>query len=487
MLLPTSRPQRVRRTVAHPVRDTYPASLPGDKLAPGFAITWLPPGQATISLGHGEPTVTAYGGCLTSRGLLDQILVSDSDTSASRLVRAHEALHAHYTTANHPSHTVWRGVSKAASGTVRDVFLHVFTSLHSQAYAKEDLAKGAAEVVVEFVVLFHKFYENLREQGIEFQSLPYETRVSAGVEIFRSLGLCEIPIVAQRVHTQLDTLALPLVPAYDPDKTAGERLTEFFEQVLGFAAGLPDLEISYDKFLGRIRGMYYKRAAQAFDWLFPPDVAPEEKHKYDPKTKSGKIQPFDPSTYTVQERRLPLTERTARIAQRRFTDSAPRLHVPALPTALATGNASRLFYRRVRRPLGGTVLIDASGSMNLSAEKLAKLSELAPAASIYAYSGTDYKTGVRVTLAENGYRAASSEVNELNMPDGNCIDRYCLHKLLKSPGPRTFITDGGFCGADSDDEGAAISELDSAVRSGEVRWYPTVEAALRDWAFYGPG
>lgn len=89
---------------------------------------------------------------------------------------------------------------------------------------------------------------------------------------------------------------------------------------------------------------------------------------------------------------------------------------------------------------GGTILIDASGSMdehcNMDAIRAAL--EILPASTIATYSGQGFRGSLRI-LAHGGKRAVAD--GEWNGCD-NLVDGPALQWLARQPGPRIWLSDG---------------------------------------------
>ena len=127
----------------------------------------------------------------------------------------------------------------------------------------------------------------------------------------------------------------------------------------------------------------------------------------------------------------------------------------------------KIFYRS-RRVLGGTVLVDVSGSMGLSAEAIMEILGLMPAATIAMYSGSG-SSGDLVIVAENGKMTDQRNIDMLRRY-GNIIDGPALDWLGKQPGPRIWVSDGQATGTGDDfAEGLRIECFNKQVRHGIVR------------------
>ncbi|MCZ6784109.1 MAG: hypothetical protein O7G30_12455 [Proteobacteria bacterium] len=138
----------------------------------------------------------------------------------------------------------------------------------------------------------------------------------------------------------------------------------------------------------------------------------------------------------------------------------------------------RVFRRRVHRGKGGgSVLIDASGSMSLDAADIDRIIAGAPSATLVAlYSGTGDRGELRVVVRE-GRRAG---VEALTPPGaGNIVDLPALEWLARQPAPRVWISDGGVTGCD-DRSSDTVSRGCKSVcrRAGIVRVRSAEQAAM---------
>lgn len=144
----------------------------------------------------------------------------------------------------------------------------------------------------------------------------------------------------------------------------------------------------------------------------------------------------------------------ASIGERRATMGS-RMYRPALRRPLLP---QRLFIRRTPQEPGGTILIDASGSMG-DFSYIEKWAKRAPFGTIAYYAG-DGDNGWLWIYARDGRCA-----KELEEPPsrGNTVDGPAMTWLMNQPGPRIFVTDRGFCDAqDSDAQVARLAQLEGA-------------------------
>lgn len=104
--------------------------------------------------------------------------------------------------------------------------------------------------------------------------------------------------------------------------------------------------------------------------------------------------------------------------------------------------------RRVfaRRPTGrgGTVLVDVSGSMQLTQSDLRRMLLAAPAGTVAIYAGDDRGRGVLRIVAQRGSRVPDALLGGLGAL--NVIDGPALEWLAGEPAPRVWVSDGRVTG-----------------------------------------
>lgn len=150
--------------------------------------------------------------------------------------------------------------------------------------------------------------------------------------------------------------------------------------------------------------------------------------------------------------------------------SGYRMRSNRLVNAYITGNASGLFFRKAPVKPAGTILFDGSGSMHWDDEMLKAICRKAPSAQI-AYYSTYGENGQRygslVIYAKDGKRYAGNDIPYRD--NGNGVDKQALEWLLRQPGPRTIVTDMGFCGGQQGQHIAAHAICASAVANKQLR------------------
>ena len=113
-------------------------------------------------------------------------------------------------------------------------------------------------------------------------------------------------------------------------------------------------------------------------------------------------------------------------------------------------------FRHTRRGKGGSVLIDASGSMSLGSDDIQKILNAAPGCVVAVYSGNTHDGVLRV-LAQDGRQV---DPGHIGAPAGgaNVVDGPALRWLSKQPKPRIWVSDGQVTGVN--DRMSAINSLE---------------------------
>jgi hypothetical protein len=192
----------------------------------------------------------------------------------------------------------------------------------------------------------------------------------------------------------------------------------------------------------------------------------------------GKMKVLDlrpKSAYTAKERQVSM----------RYAPNGVHLNPTRYVSAIVGGDSKGLFSRRVRQKPGGTVVIDASGSMAATAENLTVLARLIPTATIAYYSGEGSNgRGVLAVYADKGKRFSGS-LPERTLLGGNSVDLPAVRWMLQHPKPWTFVSDLQFGGGTLGSEVIAKALLERAQARGDVTIYESLDAAYE--AFGGKG
>jgi hypothetical protein len=169
----------------------------------------------------------------------------------------------------------------------------------------------------------------------------------------------------------------------------------------------------------------------------------------------------------------------------RYSPDGVIINAPRYVNAMASGDGNGLFMRRIRRKGGGTVLIDASGSMGASAENLTELCKVAPTATIAYYSGGDGRgRGDLVIYAHKG-RRYDKPLPEEYMHGGNAVDLPAVRWLLKQEKPLTLISDLEFCGGVLGSEPIAHALVERAQQRKELSVLRSLDAAYEEFGGNG--
>jgi hypothetical protein len=177
------------------------------------------------------------------------------------------------------------------------------------------------------------------------------------------------------------------------------------------------------------------------------------------------------TTATVREKRVSI----------RYAPSGAIINAARFVSAIVSGDGNGLFARRVKRKPGGTVVIDASGSMGATAENLAALCKLVPTSTIAYYSGGDsHGEGVLAIYARKGKRY-NGELPCETLLGGNAVDLLAVQWLLRHPRPWTLISDLGFCGGSLGSEAIALAIVDRLERRGMLTVHRSLEAAFEHY------
>lgn len=137
----------------------------------------------------------------------------------------------------------------------------------------------------------------------------------------------------------------------------------------------------------------------------------------------------------------------------------------AIPRAMhRLTSDGRVFDRRVRK-MGGTILIDVSGSMSLSESDVYRVVEAAPGCTIAIYAGSDRSGELRV-IARNGRVASSKDMHIYG--GGNIVDGPALEWLIHEEAPRVWVSDGVVTGVHDDQDSALDQEATRLASMGDV-------------------
>lgn len=209
------------------------------------------------------------------------------------------------------------------------------------------------------------------------------------------------------------------------------RMTRLIDNRMGQARGL-------DRPIGFRNGTV--PAARLFDAVFPESGGPPPQLPLDCLFVPQQGRPVKWGEMRIESLQSDISRPIPAVARgRTFSDHGAVLAAPhRLPVD------GRVFLRR-RRQRGGTVLIDASGSMCFGPAELTRITAAAPLATVAIYAGRG-ASGTLAIVAARGRMASRSEICAL-LGRGNVIDGPALRWLAQQAEPRIWISDGHVTGA----------------------------------------
>lgn len=142
-------------------------------------------------------------------------------------------------------------------------------------------------------------------------------------------------------------------------------------------------------------------------------------------------------------------------------------------------------FTQRKRGRRGTVLVDMSGSMRLSAKQVLEILDAAPAARVAGYSGGGERGVLRI-FAARGRRVADAHVSPPCV-GGNVVDGPALQWLAKQKGPRIWVSDAGVTGVDDVPSSALTAEALRIKRMGAIVRVPQPEDAAVILRRHGKG
>jgi hypothetical protein len=180
-------------------------------------------------------------------------------------------------------------------------------------------------------------------------------------------------------------------------------------------------------------------AAQLFDAVFPESGVPSPQLPLECLFVPQKGRPAKWGEMQIERLQPERSRPIPAVARgRTFCD-----HGAVLAASHRLPVDGRVFLRR-RRQRGGTVLIDASGSMCFGPAELQQITAAAPLATVAIYAGRG-DSGTLSIVAARGRMASSSDIGAW-LGRGNVIDGPALRWLAQQAEPRIWISDGHVTG-----------------------------------------
>lgn len=138
-------------------------------------------------------------------------------------------------------------------------------------------------------------------------------------------------------------------------------------------------------------------------------------------------------------------------------------------------SSGKMFVEK-RRELGGSILLDCSGSMSLSQEDVMRLVDLAPALLIAGYAGFSSSGRLRV-FVRSGMRVEDDLIGS-PAGGGNVVDGPALEWLSRQKEPRMWISDGDVTGLGDGSITSLRSEVAAICRQFRIKRVLDIETAL---------
>lgn len=178
--------------------------------------------------------------------------------------------------------------------------------------------------------------------------------------------------------------------------------------------------------------------------------------------------------------------------ERNFKAIVKRRGVPSpdgpIPTFFNRWFSDKHLFQRLGRRLGGTVLLDVSGSMSWSHDMTLALIEATPAMTIAAYSSDKASTDFgRLTIIAKHGRLVSEDF-VLHGPEGpfggghgggNVVDGPALAWLAKQAEPRVWLSDGNVTGIGEGQTERLKKDVKRIMAIGKIRRTPHTAEVIR--------
>ena len=126
--------------------------------------------------------------------------------------------------------------------------------------------------------------------------------------------------------------------------------------------------------------------------------------------------------------------------------------------------SDKQIFKQKQNVLGGTILIDASGSMSFSGEDILEIMSLLPAVTIAMYNGYSGSGDLRI-IGRNGMRVTEEYINN-HSGGGNVVDGPALKWLATMPERRIWVSDMYIFGASGDTSGFNLMKdvMDTCIK-----------------------
>lgn len=211
---------------------------------------------------------------------------------------------------------------------------------------------------------------------------------------------------------------------------------------------------------------------------------PDEKAPEGDKWGNGKAQCHGAGTAWCR-----METAVAKLGTPRASGKAPRRRWSdegSVPVAMHRWATDQRLFRVKRRMQGGTLLLDASGSMHFDADDIARIVQQAPGATVAMYSGDRHKGKGQLTIiARNGMAASAREIDRIRGEVGghNAVDGPALEWLANQPEPRVWMSDLDVNGAPQGfDEKAGLAQCKAICSRANIAVARDIERATEHFA-----
>lgn len=226
-------------------------------------------------------------------------------------------------------------------------------------------------------------------------------------------------------------------------------------------------------------------AAKLFDQLFPvippqhiPDKKLRDNRRQFERNKPGAVVPW-------AEMSGPLSPALSRnLTARKLGRMHRATDAGSTPRNLHRFLTDGAIFDTRKRITGGTLLLDASGSMGISAEKIQSFLDAVPHGKVAMYAGKDDRThGTLVIIANRGRAVSEEQLERLREEIGhrNLVDGPALRWLAKQPGKKAWVSDGVVTGAGEKVGANLIDEVSEICTRNRIDRFDGIEAAIQDF------
>jgi len=410
-----------------------------------------------------------------------QMTLPPEDHTSARFVRLHELAHAKWTPRNIAPHAA----AKKAKATITDIQtaedLRIQSLLHVHGLLPRDLRHRTADDLQHFAAAVAQHITS----GQAHSALEVLTwaRVGSGVAVHRRKGqvrprhrLAHLPELAEELD-QIDAHARALIDSTGnvAHALALENATTLAHQIAAeaveaalpkrYSAKLPFAKVTLP--LARKLRELLDAARDTFDQ--PNPCPPPDATRGCGEWGELETLPPLPLSTAHKPKAQPQRRRLAQLQGNRLG---------ALRRLLTDGRA---FRRDVKKPQqGGTILIDASGSMDLTGDDIRAILDRAPAATVAMYSGRNAGFGTVSIIAKAGRMATDREIDRrrAQVGGGNIIDGPALRWLATQAEPRTWICDGIVTGKGDSRRLNLTLEANRLAKAGRITRHASVNHYL---------